>query len=150
MRPKKKILLIDSNEERRSVRKFVLINRGFIVQAVANAWDAAEAAKALDFDLAIGVWPFEGADLATLLDELQRRHSQMKSMVIADRLTERPPMLIVDAVLLKGQCSQFEIYERAKLLSARKRGPRKFMPAGQRTTFPACPGMTETLERRTA
>jgi CheY-like chemotaxis protein len=156
MRPKKRILLIDSNEARRSVRKFVLINRGFIVHAAATAEEAHQAAATTKFnakfDVVIGCWPLEDADLAAALDTLHKHHPELRSMVIAETLTERPNLLIADAVLLKGQCSQFEIHESARLLAARKRGPQKFMPAGQRAPadMVAYLGVMETIDRRTA
>ena len=123
MRPKKKILLIDSDETRCSVRSFVLSNRGFAVYPVANVGDARRTAALANPDLAVLCWPFDGA--AALLSELHTRCPQMPSMVIAEQLTEAPVNVFAGAVLLKGGCSQSEIYDRAKVMCARKRGPRK-------------------------
>jgi hypothetical protein len=131
------------------VHKFILENRGFAVFTATNALEATEGARGFNPELAIGVLPFDG-ELATLFDALHVRHPQMRSMVIAERLTERPPLLIVDAVLLKGQCSQFEILDRVFLLSTRKRGPRKFRPAAERGIAAAYLGVMETVGEQTA
>jgi CheY-like chemotaxis protein len=122
MRPKKKILLIDSDETRCSIRSFVLSNRGFLVFPVANAGDALRAAVIVYPDLAVLRWPFEGA--SALLDELHKRCPLMRSMVIGEELTEAPTVF-ADVILLEGQCSQEKINELAKVLCARRHGPRK-------------------------
>jgi DNA-binding response OmpR family regulator len=141
MRPKKKILLIDADENRRSVRSFVLANRGFAVYAAANAGDARRAAKIASLDVAILVWPFDGA--GALLGELHRSYPQMPSMVIGEKLAESDPRVIADAWMLKGGCSQEEINLRAKVMCQRKRGPR---PAAERKVPPAIVRAAEFLD----
>jgi DNA-binding response OmpR family regulator len=123
MRPKKKILLIDADETRCSVRSFVLANRGFRVFPVANAGDARRTAAIADLDLVMLCWPFERGD--ELLNELRATCAHAPSLVIAEKSREAPAGLFADAILLKGACSQPEVNERARVMCARKRGPRK-------------------------
>jgi two-component system response regulator CpxR len=145
MRPKRKILLIDSNEERRSVRCYVLTNRGFAVHAAANAEEALHLAAVTRPDLAVLCWPLEKANAAALLALMHQRYPATRQMVIAEQLAEPPANIIADRVLLKGHCSQFEIYEQASILCARKRGPKRFAPASECSTEGA-----DAAERRIA
>lgn len=123
MRPKKKILLIDPNEARRSTRRFALANWGYVVHAVANAEDARQAAAAVDPDLAVLCLPCKDAE--ALLKALHRLHPHTPSLVLGEQLAEVPRSLIADGYLLKNACSSFEIRERVKIMCIRKRGPRK-------------------------
>jgi len=105
------------------VRSFVLANRGFAVYPVATAHEARATAEIIDPEVIALAWPFEGG--AAMLDELHALRPYAGTMVIADELTEAPADLYVDAILLKGACSQAEITDCAKSRAARKRGPRK-------------------------
>lgn len=126
MRPKKKILLIDANEERQSRLRYVLeINR----YRVLGAASCAEArAIAVDFrpELAIAAWPLPAAELHAALD-LMRRQAGTASLALCEGMTEPPAdlFLFVDQVCCGHKCYAAEILERARVLCARKRGPRK-------------------------
>ena len=125
MRPRKRILLIDSNELRQSTRRYMLTIRGFAVHAAASAEEAHELAADHDPDLVIACWPMAGTDLGRLLDHLYEQRPAMRSMLLAEQLSSPPENVTVDACILKGNCSPAEIVDRAKFLCARKRGPKK-------------------------
>jgi hypothetical protein len=124
MRQAKHILLIDSSENRRGARCFTLRVRGFRVTCASCPEEAAPLLAELQYDLVIGVWPI-GASFASLA-----HRASTPSLLICERVTGPPPNLVVDAVLLAPLCTSAHILERAKVMCARKRGPRpKKLPA---------------------
>ena len=125
MRPRKRILLIDSNELRQSTRRYMLTIRGFAVHAAASAEEARELASDHNPDLVIACWPMAGTDLGRLLDQLHDQHPCLRSMLLAEHLTAAPKGIHADACMYKGSCSPAEIVDRAKVLCARKHGPKK-------------------------
>lgn len=127
MRPKRQILLIDSNEMRLSTRSYMLQVRGFNVHAAATAEEATVIVDNFSLDLVIGCWPLPGGNPA-LLDALRGRYpGGVPTMLLAEQLTTGPESAFADAILLKP-VSAAEIVDRAKTLCARKRGPKKFQP----------------------
>jgi DNA-binding NtrC family response regulator len=125
MRPKKRILLIDSNETRQSVRRYLFITWGFAVLSAATAEEAREIAANEPLDLVVCGWPLAGADLGKLLNDLHAIDPLLRSLLLAESSIVAPEGVAAHAVLLKGACAPTEIRERARQLSARKRGPRK-------------------------
>jgi DNA-binding response OmpR family regulator len=125
MRPKKRILLIDSDETRQSVRRYLFVTHGFTVLSAATADEAREIAANEPLDLIVCGWPLAGADLDRLLGDLHAVDPLLRSMLLAESSTFAPEGFVAHAVLLKGACSPAEILERARCMSARKRGPRK-------------------------
>ena len=117
MRPKKIILCVDDNELELSVLKFMLATNGYRVVAANNGQEA------------IGIFSDTAVDLV-LSDYAM---PQMNG----DQLVNRPMILLgdpqkmgdqlhgADALLAKKSCSPQELLERIKVMSARKRGPRK-------------------------
>jgi DNA-binding response OmpR family regulator len=125
MRPKKRILLIDSDETRHSVRRYFFTIHGFTVLSAATAEEAREIAANEPLDLIVCGWPLAGADLCKLLNDLHAMDPLLRSMVLMENSAIALDLLPAHAVLPKGRCGPAEILERAKTLSARKRGPRK-------------------------
>ncbi len=125
MRPRKRILLIDSNELRQSTRRYMLTIRGFVVHAAASADEARELAADHNPDLVIACWPMAGTDLGRLLDQIYEQRPTVRLMLVAEHLSSPPETVTVDACMLKGYCNPSELVDRAKFLCARKRGPKK-------------------------
>lgn len=126
MRPRKRILLIDSNEVRLSVRRYLLETQGFKVSAATAADEARDLAETTDPELIVCAWPLAGSSAGLLLNQLHEAHPFVRIMLLAETLQSVPDdVYAADAVLLKGDCTPFNVLERARLLSARKRGPRK-------------------------
>jgi CheY-like chemotaxis protein len=110
MRPPKTILLIDSNEERRSVRAFALAVHGY---RVTQAGSPKAVSKRSQFDLVIGVWPvgvFKAPYTSALL--IYRKCEEKKAL----------DLTVVDACMCDP--SMADLLDRVKVLTARKRGPR--------------------------
>jgi CheY-like chemotaxis protein len=110
MKPPKTILLIDSNENRRSVRAFALAVHGYRVTQASRPKAVHEMRM---FDLLIGVWPvgpFKAPYTPALL--IYRKCEEKKAL----------DLTVVDASMCDP--SMADLLDRVKVLAARKRGPR--------------------------
>jgi hypothetical protein len=110
MRPPIKILLIDSNEERRSVRAFALAVHGYRVTQAARLKAVRERSV---FDLLIGVWPV-GAFTAPYAPAL----------LIYEKGTGEAALDLAGVNAYACDPSMADLLERVKILTAKKRGPR--------------------------
>jgi hypothetical protein len=122
MKPRHLILLLDINEDRRSLLRCVLETAGhYKVIPIMHPTESVE----LDAHprLLIAVWPFEVAATMAL-----RRVLDRPLLVIANKLEEVPIGLVANQVLLKDQGTIEKILEAVKILTTWKRGPR---PKGQ-------------------
>jgi CheY-like chemotaxis protein len=124
MRPKKIILCVDDNEQELSVLKFMLATNGYRVVSATNGQEA------------IGIF----ADYAMpqmngsqLIDRLKQIAGHVPMILLGDPQRMSGEMHVADALLAKKNCSPQDLLERIKVMSARKRGPRKgavrMMPA---------------------
>jgi DNA-binding response OmpR family regulator len=125
VRPKKRILLIDSDETRQGIRRFLLETHGFAVFSASSAEEARELCADYSPDAVVAAWPLAGADLGRLLHQLHECSPAASSLLLADSAAAVPESVMADAILPKGQCSAVQVLERVRLLSARKRGPKK-------------------------
>jgi hypothetical protein len=118
LRPKARILLLDMDEDRRSLLSYVLETSGhYRVTQISHPTQGVE----LDAQprLLIVVWPFEVAATMVL-----RRVYDCPLLVLANDLDEYPYGLVANHNLLKGQATSANILECARILSICKRGPR--------------------------
>jgi len=129
MRPKKRIMLIDSDQDRLGLRRFQMETWGFAVDSASTSAEARDLCAACEPDLIIGVWKFTGGDLVSTLKDLKSQRPHVPSLLVADQLATMPELAFTDAVLIKNQCQPETIRERIKIMSTRKRGPRKAIPA---------------------
>lgn len=125
MRPKKVILCVDDNEQDLSVLKFMLVTNGYRVLSATAGLEAIElfSDNAVDLVLADAAMPqMDG-------DQLVRRLKQIAAHVPMVLLGDPQKMIgqvhAADALLAKKTCTPQELLERIKVMSARKRGPRK-------------------------
>lgn len=105
MRPRRKILLLDSNEVRRSELRFVLDTWGFSVKHENRG----------ERDLAIAHWPISWAAAKKLKEQ--------SPLLIIGASESVPPYGGADAVLT-ASCPRWELLERIRALMVKKRGPR--------------------------
>ncbi len=126
MRPKKVILCVDDNEQELSVLKFMLETNGYRVLAAASGQEAIavfSAAPQIDLVLADTHMPqMSGVQLA---ERLKRMRSHVPMLLLGDAQAAGGEIHVADAVMARKNCTSFELLERVKLMSARKRGPRK-------------------------
>jgi CheY-like chemotaxis protein len=139
MRPKKVILCVDDNETTLSVRTFLLETRGY---RVLNALTSAEALEILErtvpgtLDLLIADLLLPGMDGNELVRRAKQMHPTLPTLIVSGTVANYDRALAADAFLPKGACSPSELLERIRVLVARKRGPKKHVPA---PTYPAQP-----------
>jgi len=132
MRPKKVILCADDNEQELSVLKFMLTTNGYRVLAAANGQEAiAIFATAPQIDLVLADISRRGDQQmggGQLVQRLKRMRSQVPIILLGDVPAAGGEIHAADAVLARKNCSMQELLERIKVMSARKRGPRKSPP----------------------
>jgi CheY-like chemotaxis protein len=124
MRPKKRILYVDDNECDSSLLKFVLVTHHYKVILCSSSQDAIAVVSSTPVDLVLakvfmGVIDMGGIILATSLKKL----SPYTPVLLLDNTDKSiPSFTCADAVVTKKYCSSFELLERIKVLTARKRG----------------------------
>lgn len=127
MRPKKRILLIDSNSERAGALRFMLGCRSYNVFSAATADEACSLLdKAAPIDTVLVQGDF--IDLVTLLYDLHALAPHVPQMVIAGR----DQAGICADITLRRPTTE-ELLDRLCFACARKRGPRKKLPAAAGT-----------------
>lgn len=144
MRPKKIILCVDNNERTLSVRKFLLETRGFRVLTAATGREAIAIFTAQSIDLALIDLRLPQMDGNALIGQLKEISSEVPMILVSDTVKAGERAHQADAFLGKGSCSPADIIERIRIMSARKRGPRKaappqFAPNPLQMTIPGIP-----------
>jgi CheY-like chemotaxis protein len=130
MRPKKVILCVDDNEQELSVLKFMLATNGYRVLSASNGQEAiAIFASALQIDLVLTDTNMPQMSGGQLVERLKRMAGHVPMILLGDVQAGAPSgsteIHVADAVLTRKNCSSQELLERIKVMSARKRGPRK-------------------------
>jgi len=124
MRAKKRILCIDDDEQELSTLAFTLRTHGYYVFSTPIPDDAISlfADNAVDLVLCDMFMPkMNGSDLILRLKNLK---SSVPMILIGDARKMNGFVHGADALLHKPSLSPAELYERIKIMSARKRGPR--------------------------
>ncbi len=126
MRPKKVILCVDDNEQELSVLKFMLATNGYRVLAASNGQEAiAVFSTTPQIDLVLADTHMPQMSGIQLAERLKRMRSHVPMLLLGDAQAVGGEMHVADAVMARKNCTSFELLERVKLMSARKRGPRK-------------------------
>jgi two-component system, OmpR family, response regulator CpxR len=130
MRPKKVILCVDDNEQELSVLKFMLATNGYRVLSASNGQEAiAIFASASQIDLVLTDTNMPQMSGGQLVERLKRMAGHVPMILLSDVQAGAPyasgEIHAADALLTRKNCSSQELLERIKVMSARKRGPRK-------------------------
>ena len=130
MRPKKVILIVGPDELEQSVLAFTLYVNGYRVLEAATEQEAAAIFAATPItDLVIadeGAGPkFPGRRAARKIKAMRQ---SVPVLLLVNPACEPGLHPKFDVVLARGSLSSFELLERVKMMSARKRGPRKGTP----------------------
>jgi two-component system, OmpR family, response regulator CpxR len=125
MRPKKIILCVDDSEQELSVLKFMLATNGYKVVSASTGQEAIGIFGAMQVDLVLADFNMPQMNGGQLVDRLKRIASHIPMILLGDPQTAGSEIHIADAMLAKKNCSSHELLERIKVMSARKRGPRK-------------------------
>ena len=126
MRPKKVILCVNGNEQELSVMKFMLSTNGYRVLGAGNTQEAVAAcATAPQIDLVLAESNLPQISGAQLSERLKRMRPTVPVILLGDAQTVNSEIHVADAVLARKSYSTQDLLERIKVMSARKRGPRK-------------------------
>ena len=129
MRPKKVILCVDDNEQELSVLKFMLATNGYRVLAATNGQEAIAIFSTADqIDLVLTDTSRRGdpqMNGGQLVERLKRMRSHVPMILLSDAQSPNGDIHVADAMIVRKNCSTQELLERIKVMSARKRGPRK-------------------------
>jgi two-component system response regulator CpxR len=148
MRPKKVILCVDDNEQILSVRTFLLETRGYRVLTAPNSSEALEILGRIvpgTLDLLIADLLLPGMDGNELVRRAKQMHPALPTLIVSGTVNSYDRALAADAFLPKGAASPAELLERIRVLVARKRGPKKHVPA---PTYPAQPTLVQNAQPR--
>jgi CheY-like chemotaxis protein len=126
MRPKKVILCVNDNVQELSVLRFMLATNGYRVLAASNGQEAiAVFATSPQIDLVLADTTVSQINGAQLAERLKRARPTVPMILFGDAQALNSEIHVADAVLARKNCSTQELLERIKVMSARKRGPRK-------------------------
>ncbi|HTB98806.1 MAG TPA: response regulator [Terracidiphilus sp.] len=127
MRPKKVILCVDPNEQDLSVMKFMLTTNGYKVLSATNGDDAIALFGDHQVDLVLADGASAQMDGNQLVRKLKMLAAHVPMLLLGDPQKMDGQMHAADVLVAKKACSPQELLERIKVMSARKRGPRKGM-----------------------
>jgi CheY-like chemotaxis protein len=125
MRPKKIILCVDDNEQELSVLKFMLATNGYRVVSASTGQEAIGIFAEIQVDLVLSDFAMPQMNGNQLVDRLKQIAPHIPMILMGDPQRMGGEMHAADALLAKKNCSAQELLERIKVMSARKRGPRK-------------------------
>ncbi len=128
MRPKKVILCVDDNEQELSVLKFMLETKGYRVHSASNGQEAIGIFAENQVDLVLADSSMPQMSGYQLVERLKRIGPQVPMILLGDPQAMGADAHAADALLTKKTCTSQELLERIKIMSARKRGPRKGAP----------------------
>ena len=125
MRPKKVILCVDDNEQELSVISFMLSTNGYRVVSACTGQDAIGIFGQNQVDLVLADFAMPKMNGNQLVDRLKQMAPHIPMILLGDPQKMGGEMHTADALLAKRNCSPQELLERIKVMSVRKRGPRK-------------------------
>ena len=138
MRPKKTILCVDDNEQTLSVRKFLLETRGYRVYTAVNGQEAIATFSSTHIDLVLTDLGLPQMDGNALIGHLKEISPDVPMILTSETVRAGERSHRADAFLAKGCCSPADLIERIRVMSARKRGPKK-------ASAPMLPGIQREL-----
>jgi two-component system, OmpR family, response regulator CpxR len=125
MRPKKIILCVDDNEQELSVQKFLLETNGYRVLAATSGREAIEIFAETAVDLVLTDMEMPQMTGNQLIERLKLIAGHVPMILLGNPQRMAGELHLADALVNKKNCCPQELLERVKIMSARKRGPRK-------------------------
>jgi len=125
MRPKKVILCVNENELELSVLKFMLATNGYRVVSASTGLEAIGIFAEIQVDLVLADFAMPQMSGCLLVDRLKQMAPHVPMMLLGDLQKMGTEMHGADAQMAKKNVSTLELLEKIKVMSARKRGPRK-------------------------
>ena len=127
MRPKKIILCVDHNENDLSVLKFLLVINGYRVVSATSGQEAIGVFTDTQVDLVLADSNLPQMTGGQLVSRLKQMAGHVPMILLGDPQKMGSETHHADLLLAKRNCPPNELLERVKLMSSRKRGPRKGM-----------------------
>jgi two-component system, OmpR family, response regulator CpxR len=126
MRPKKQILLVDTDPDRLSCAVFMLETNGYKVFSAENYESALGLfLDEINIDLVLLGYDDEQSFAPGLAHRLKCTRSYVPILVLGQREVFGASAIQSDTFLERAKTTTAELLERIKIMSARKRGPRK-------------------------
>jgi len=104
---------------------FMLSTNGYRVIPATNGQEAIAAFGSEAVDLVLADFAMPQMNGAQLVSRLKRLGSHVPMILMGDPQSMSGEMHAADAFLAKKNCTAHELLEKIKIMSARKRGPRK-------------------------
>lgn len=104
---------------------FMLSTNGYRVVSATNGQDAIAAFGTEAVDLVLADFSMPQMNGAQLVTRLKRLASHVPMILMGDPQAAGNDIHVADAFLAKKNCTPHELLEKIKIMSARKRGPRK-------------------------
>lgn len=125
MRPRKKILCVDSDEQDLSVLSFTLHVNGYNPIPATNLDEAVACFVRWPIDLCLVSYRLTGTDGASVIERLKRINRHVPMLLLAEPREVEGRLNLADAAVSKRHCTASDLLERIRIMIARKRGPRK-------------------------
>ena len=125
MRPKKTILCVDDNDQHLSIRKFMLETKGYNVICCTCGKDALDAFNRGGIDLILCDLMMPDMNGAEVVKMIKASSPETPAIIFSGKIKIYDKDLHADVFLPKGMYAPTELLERIRLLTVRKRGPKK-------------------------
>jgi CheY-like chemotaxis protein len=124
MRPKKIILCVDDNEISLSIRKFLLVNRGYFVITATGGEQAIAIFRGIEIDVVLTDLVMPHMDGNELVRRLKQIDSDAKTIIVSGTVKSYDRANHAEAFFPKGSRVE-DLLSRIRTLATRKRGPKK-------------------------
>lgn len=124
MRPKKVILCVDDNEITLSIRKFLLVNRGYFVITASSGEQAVAIFRGIEIDVVLTDLVMPNMDGNELVRRLKQIDPEAKTIIVSGTVKVHGHANHAEAFFPKGSPVE-DLLDRLRILAIRKRGPKK-------------------------
>ena len=124
MRPKKVILCVYESEHELSILNFLLKTHGYKVISALSGQEAIGIFSKTPVDLVLASYAMPQMNGGQLVGRLKSIAPHVPMILLGDPQTTSQ-LHVADAMVASKNCLPLELLERIKVMSARKRGPRK-------------------------
>ena len=123
--PPKRVLVVDDEAHIANTLAAMLRDRGYEAAAAYDAVGGLAHCEACPPDLIISDVVMPGMNGVQFAERLKRVRYHAPTILLGDAQATNGDIHVADTVLARKNCSAQELLERIKVMSARKRGPRK-------------------------
>ena len=125
MRPKKVILCVDDNEQELSVLKFMLETNGYRVVPAASGQEAISLLSKGWVDLVLADFAMPQMNGHQLINRLKGMAPHIPMILLGEASFIKGSIAPADVLISKRLTSSTDLLELIRIMSARKRGPKK-------------------------